>query len=373
MSESINPVNGNGRILIVDDNVSNVRLLEKVLSLSGYKDFRSATDPRIVPDLCREFDPDVLLLDLNMPWLNGFELLEIIQQQVKNSCLAVIVITAQSEHENRMRALRMGVNDFVGKPFDSAEVIMRIRNMLQFRRMNLQLRDQNRQMEQANLLLEDSNRLLEFRVALRTQELQDTQIELVSRLVRAVEFRDHVTGNHVFRIGKYAEILGELLGMRPEQCSRLNQAATMHDIGKIGIADQILHKNGPLNDDEWIIMKNHTLKGGEILAGSNLAVLQLGEQVAKSHHERWDGTGYPLALSGEDIPIAGRIVAVCDVFDALMAKRPYKEAMSLEKSLEIIRNGEGTHFDPALARLFLDHLPRFLAVWEAWQDPFIAM
>lgn len=357
-----------GRVLIVDDNVTNVRLLEKVLGFSGFNETRSATDPREVPDICREFDPEVLLLDISMPWLDGFELLEILREQYEEDYLSVIMITAQSEHENRIRALKLGVNDFIGKPFDSAEVIMRIQNMLEIKRMHQQLQDQNRQLEKTNEKLEESNRLLEYRVALRTKELHDTQMEMVSRLVRAVEFRDKVTGNHVYRIGKFAELFGELLGLPHETCFRLNQAATVHDIGKIGISDEILQKKGPLTPEEWTIMKNHTVKGGEILANSTLEALQIGEQVARSHHERWDGHGYPYGLKGDEIPLYGRIVAVCDVFDALMSRRPYKDPFSLDKTLELIRNGAGTHFDPALIVMFMENLTGFLAIWEEWKD-----
>ena len=353
-AEGNNPADQFGRILIVDDNQGNVKYLERVLDLSGYTQHQSTTDSRNAVALYEAFKPDVILLDINMPWMNGFQVLEQLSGLCGGDYLSVIMISAQTDASSHMRALDLGVNDFISKPFDASEVLMRIRNMLQIKRLHIQALEHNRE--------------LENRVRERTSEIHDLQIELLTRLVRAAEFRDEDTGNHILRIGKYASALAGFAGLSEKVCEDLEHAAMMHDIGKIGIPDEILQKPGPLNDDEWLLMKTHTIKGAHILSGSTHEVIRLGEILALSHHEWWNGSGYPFSLAGEGIPICGRIVAICDVFDALLSVRPYKAAWTMESTIEAFHRKAGIHFDPFLVDLFLDNISIFIDIWRVHLD-----
>lgn len=336
------------KILIIDDNPSNVLLLEKMLKIFGFINVKSSTDSRVALDLYNSYKPDLILLDLKMPYLDGFEILEKLNEIKENDYLPVIIISAQDDKENRLKALKLGAKDFIGKPFDNAEIMMRIKNMLEIRLLQKQVNDNNKK--------------LENRVVHRTRQLEGLQVELIERLLKAAEFRDNDTGNHVSRIGAYAFELGKLVGLSNEFCDMLMYASMMHDIGKIGIPDSILLKTDKLDKEEWETMKTHTEKGAQIMTGSSYEVIQLAEEIALYHHERWDGTGYPKGLKGEEIPVAGRITAICDVFDALLSDRPYKKAWPLEGVIEEIRKGKGSHFDPYLAQVFLDNVDIFVDI-----------
>lgn len=338
----------NSRILIVDDTPANVFLLEQLLKISGYTHIVTLTDSREVVATYQTFKPDLLLLDLKMPYLDGFDILNQLNALENDDYLSVIVITAQSDKENRLKSLELGARDFIGKPFDHAEVIMRVTNLLEIRLLHNATKQ--------------NNRLLEERVAERTREIENIQLELVNKLLIAAEFRDDDTGNHIIRIGQYAAVLGQLAGLSAGHCQRLAPAAMMHDIGKIGIPDGILLKPGPLTGAEMAIMKTHTQKGADILTGSAGAVLQLGEVIALSHHEKWDGSGYPAGLAADAIPLEGRITAICDVFDALLSVRPYKPAWTMVNTLDLMTREAGHHFDPELLRLFLDNVDRFIKI-----------
>lgn len=339
----------NSRILIVDDTPANVFLLEQLLKISGYTHIVTLTDSREVLSTYQTFKPDLLLLDLKMPYLDGFDILTQLNALEKEDYLSVIVITAQSDKENRLKSLELGARDFIGKPFDHAEVIMRVTNLLEIRLLHNAAKE--------------NNRLLEERVAQRTREIENIQLELVNKLLIAAEFRDDDTGNHIIRIGQYAAVLGQLAGLSAGHCQRLEPAAMMHDIGKIGIPDGILLKPGPLTAAEMAIMQTHTQKGADILTGSAGAVLQLGEVIALSHHEKWDGSGYPAGLAADAIPFEGRITAICDVFDALLSVRPYKPAWSMANTLDLMAEESGHHFDPELLDLFLDNVDCFIKIF----------
>jgi putative two-component system response regulator len=338
----------NSRILIVDDVATNVFLLEQLLKINGFSNIIKITDSREVLSTYIETKPDLVLLDLNMPHFDGFQILEQLNTISRDDYLSVIVITAQSDKENRLKALQMGAKDFIGKPFDPTEVIMRVSNLLEIRMLH-------------NAVIED-NHLLEARVQERTREIEDIQLELVQKLLIAAEFRDDATGNHIIRIGMYARELGKLLRLDEQFCYNLSKASMMHDIGKIAIPDNILLKPAALTFEEMEIMKKHTNRGADILTGSVSEVLQLGEIIALTHHEKWDGSGYPNGLKGEEIPITGRITAICDVFDALLSERPYKKPWSLEAVLVLMKNENGLHFDPRLLQLFLDNLNIFIDI-----------
>jgi putative two-component system response regulator len=343
------------KILIVDDQAPNVMLLEKMLQLEGYTNVLGITDPTQVADLYALHHFDIVLLDLNMPQLDGFQVMQQLRALERGSYVPILVLTAQSDPATRLRALQSGARDFIGKPFDRLEVLTRIRNMLEVRLMHNQIRDQNL--------------ILEQKVAERTRELSETRLEIIRRLGRAAEYRDNETGLHIIRMSQYSAFLGKAVGLSDAECEMLLNASPMHDIGKIGIPDRILLKPGQFEPDEWEIMKTHPAIGAEILSGHHAELMEMARSIALSHHEKWDGSGYPNGLAGESIPLAGRIVAVCDVFDALTSVRPYKHAWSVEDSIAYIGLHSGRHFDPALAQSFQEILPDILAIRERYAEP----
>lgn len=344
----------NGKILIVDDEESNVRLLEHMLIQNGFSEIRWTTDSRNVEALYLRFKPDLVLLDLNMPFMNGIEVMERLHEIETESFPSIVVFTADNNDDTKIRSLVSGALDFLGKPFNIVEAIARIKNMLNVRLLHNSVSDQNR--------------LLDQKIRARTQELADTRLEVVQRLGRAAEYRDNETGMHVIRMSRYSFLLGEAVGFSPDKCELILHASPMHDIGKIGIPDSILLKPGKLDAGEWETMKTHSEIGGEILSGSGSALMNLAELIALSHHEKWDGSGYPKGLKGGEIPIEGRIVAICDVFDALTSERPYKREWPVEKAIQELQDLSGRHFDPDLVDKFIETLPEVLKVKEQYQD-----
>ena len=328
-------------ILIVDDQKANVLLLARILGGSGYVSVTSTTDPTQVRDLHRVNGYDVILLDLRMPGMNGFEVMEELKEVEKDAYLPVIVVTAASEE--KLRALSAGAKDFVSKPFDVSEVLTRVHNLLEVRLLYRRVRQ--------------ANELLELRVLERTTELRETQVEVVRRLTHAAEMRDDATGLHVVRMGLLCARLGEATGMGAAECELLLNAGPMHDIGKIGIPDAILLKPGKLTPAEWEVMKTHTTIGADILDDGQCELIRFGCVMALGHHEKWDGSGYPQGLVGEKIPLLARICGLCDVFDALTSDRPYKKAWSVDDAAAHIHEQSGIHFDPALVELFAKLLP----------------
>lgn len=341
------------KILIVDDNPSNVILLKKILAFSGYANIVTTTDSREVINIYKDFRPDLILLDLEMPYLDGFKILEDLNSLKQEDYLSVMIITSQSDKENRLKALKMGAKDYINKPFDHAEILMRIKNMLEIRVLH----------NQANI----QNHVLEEKVRQRTSELRDLQFDLLQRLLRAAEFRDNDTGSHIKRIGQYCSALAKEAGLSNKFCDLIEHAAMMHDIGKIAIPDEILLKQGKLTPEEWEKIKIHTIKGSQILADSPYDVIQLAEQIALTHHEKWDGSGYPNGLAGDKIPLSGRITAICDVFDALLSERPYKKVWPLEKVIKEMKDQRGLHFDPSLIDSFFVILPDILKIREQYK------
>lgn len=343
------------KILIVDDQPANLLLLDKILKSEGYTRITTIADSREVEEAYRRERFDIVLLDLNMPHLSGFEVMEQLKRIDAYSYLPILVITAQTDTSTRLRSLDSGAKDFVTKPFDRLEVLTRIRNVLEARLLHNQLRDQNSALEE--------------KVRERTRELHDTRLEIIRRLGRAAEYRDNETGLHIIRMSKFSECLGRTLGMPANECDMLLSASPMHDIGKIGIPDRILLKPGKLEPDEWEIMKTHAAIGAEILSGHPSPLMDMARAIALTHHEKWDGSGYPNNLKGEEIPLAGRISALCDVFDALMTERPYKNAWTVDAAVGYIRENSGRHFDPTLVEAFGGVLPELLAIKEKFSEP----
>lgn len=329
-------------ILIVDDDPHSLRLIVALLEDEGFEQVLATTDPgKALPLFARE-RPDMVILDLHMPGRNGLEVMEDLQPWLgEKKFLPIIMLTGDPDTDARQRALEGGAMDFLTKPFDPTEVSLRIRNLLATRHMHTQVQNQNV--------------LLEQLVSERTAELENARLEVLDRLARAAEFRDDDTGEHTKRVGEMSKAIGLVLGMSEEDGELLRRAAPLHDLGKIGIPDSILLKPGSLSKHEYDVMRRHTFIGAEILTGSNIPLLHTSSSIALTHHERWDGRGYPEGMKGSDIPLAGRIVAVADVFDALTHKRPYKEAWSVERAVDELKAQAGEQFDPAVVEAFIYH------------------
>ena len=331
-------------ILIVDDQEANRRLLERLLASAGYTRVVLSDRPEEVFQACLAGRPQIILLDLHMPGMDGFEVIR--RLQTLDGALArppVLVLTADGTPTTRRLALDVGANDFVSKPFDAAEVLLRVRNLLHTRHLQLQVERRREGLEQ--------------QVRERTHDLEQARLEILDRLALAAEYRDDETQEHALRIGRASEALARALGLDDATVYDIRRAAPLHDVGKIGVPDRILLKPGPLDESEYAEMKRHAAIGAKMLSGGQAPVLRLAEEIALTHHERWDGTGYPRGLQGEEIPLAGRIVAVADVFDALTHRRPYKEPWPLERAVEEIWAQSGRHFDPRVVEAFgrLDH------------------
>lgn len=327
------------RILCVDDAEANCLVLESILDDIGYRNVVTLSDPYRAVDTCEAFDPDLLLLDLHMPGMSGLDVIAAVRGRKTSTYLPILMLTADISSEAKVRALSTGANDFLTKPFDRIEVELRIRNLLHTRHLHLELANHNAVLEQ--------------KVAIRTQELQAVKLEILERLASAAEYRDDQTGRHTQRVGRTSALIANALGLPAKEVEAIRRAAPLHDVGKIGIPDAILLKSGPLSPAEMELMKRHTSIGARILSKSHSDTLQLAEQIAATHHERWDGTGYGSKLSGDQIPVCGRILAVADVFDALTHQRPYKEAWPVDAAVEEIRSQRGRQFDPQVVDAFL--------------------
>ena len=348
------------KIAIIDDEPLNIEVVKTYLHNAGFEDLRWTSHSIDALDLIHSFKPDVVLLDLVMPEISGLEILSQLRSQQQFAQLPIVVLTACSDSETKLQTLKLGISDFLAKPVDDSELILRIRNVLLAKRYHDQLEIYSEQLQ------ED--------VAVRTAELKASRQQLVHCLAMAAEFRDDDTGHHVARVGKYSSIIAEELGFQESDVALIFEAAQLHDVGKIGVPDSILLKEGKLNELEFERIKNHccmgkdilkplsseqiqkyrdhTVLGERLLRESSFPVMKLAAVIAQTHHEKFDGSGYPLGLEGEDIPIEGRIVAVADVFDALSTKRPYKPAFPREKCFKILQAGRGSHFDPYVLDAF---------------------
>jgi putative two-component system response regulator len=332
------------RILAIDDEAINLLFLRRTLESAGCRHVTTESDPSQVLAVFAQREPDLVVLDLHMPGMDGFELMQRLAPIAGGRTgVPFLVLTGDENDEVRRQALNMGARDFLTKPFSPTELVLRVRNLLEVQQLHRQLRDQNT--------------ALEGLVARRTQELERARLEILNRLVLAAEYRDDATQEHAWRIGRTCRILSQAMGYDRQEAELLRRAAPLHDIGKIGISDAILLKPGRLTESEFEVMKAHTTIGSAILSGSSSRVLSLAEEIAISHHERWNGRGYPFGRRETEIPIPGRIVAIADVFDALTHERPYKRAWPLDQALSEILGQRGHHFDPEIVDVFaaLDH------------------
>ena len=343
-------------ILIVDDLKVNVELLTRMLASAGYANVTSTMDSTEVCGLYRRKRYDLILLDLKMPVMDGFQVMEGLKEIEQEGYLPVLVITAEPGH--KMRALQAGAKDFISKPFELPEVLARVSNMLEVRLLHK--------------ALHNYNDVLEQRVLERTADLLEGNLETIFTMTRAVEYKDEDTGAHVQRISYYSRNLARVLGQDEEFADRIFFASPMHDIGKIGIPDNVLLKPGGLTNDEWEIMKGHSSMGAKILGKSKSPYLKMGAEIALNHHERWDGGGYPHGRRGEAIPLAARIMNICDIYDALRSKRPYKPALDHQKAVDIIMKGDGRtrpeHFDPTIFEAFGQTHESFRDVYETYTE-----
>jgi putative two-component system response regulator len=337
------------RVLVVDDEPANLTFLRHVLETEGYAELITLSDPTEACERFRQIDPDVLVTDLWMPRLDGFEVLARVQEQLPSATyLPILVVTGDPTPEARRRALSAGARDFLTKPLSPSEVRLRVRNLLETRYLHLQLKHHNVVLEQ--------------RVDERTLELEAARLEILYRLARAAEFRDDQTGQHTLRVGRLAGRMAQVLGLGADDAELIKRAAPLHDLGKIGIPDAVLLKPDRLDVHERSVVEAHTVIGADILSGSAYPLLQLAEEIALNHHERWDGLGYPHQLVGDAIPVSGRIVAVADVFDALTHERPYKPAWTARDALAEIEANAGTQFDPAVVEALLRVAPEASAI-----------
>ena len=326
-------------ILVVDDDPVLARVLCVTLERAGYENLRTTTDSSKVVETTAECAPDLILMDVHMPAPDGLTLLADLRPWIAPPAMVpVIMLTGSTDATIRRIALERGARDFVTKPIESDELLLRIRNVLEMRRLQLKIQDQNER--------------LQHDVRERSGDLADAQVELVERLALAAEYRDDETQEHAERVGRTAALLAERLGFGVEFVTLIRRAAPLHDVGKIGVSDAVFLKPGRFTAAETEVMRQHVAIGANILAGSSSPVLQLAEEIARSHHERWDGTGYPAGIAGEQIPLSGRLVAVADVFDALTHDRPYKTAWPIEAAVEEISACAGTHFDPRVVATF---------------------
>jgi putative two-component system response regulator len=342
------------RIMLVDDEAIHLKLLENMLEISGYSNLVPVQDSRTVIDLYRQERADLILLDLNMPYMDGYDVMAALKAQEDPLLPPIVVLTTQNGQQFVLRALDCGARDYITKPFDMGELLARVRNTLE---AHAALRRLHEQKETLESMVRD-----------RTAELLKTRMQVIQKLGRAAEYRDNETGRHIIRVSRIAELIAKHLGWSEGECEILLHAAPMHDLGKIGIPDAILLKPGKLESAEMEIMQTHTTIGERILEGEDSTLLLEACEIALSHHERWDGKGYPKGLAGEAIPLAGRIVALADVFDALTSDRPYKKAWSVDAAMELISNSQGLQFDPALVLVFEKLLPEIVTIRESLPD-----
>ena len=320
-------------LLLVDDEPINLQVLRHTLQA----DYRLlfAKDGQAALRLVKEDRPDLILLDVMMPAISGYEVCKTLKQDPATVGIPVIFVTALADTANEHTGLELGAVDYISKPFNPHIVRARVRTHLSL---------------------------------VRAEEVLETRLQIVHSLGRAAEYKDNETGMHVIRMSHFSRVVALAMGYSEAQADELLHAAPMHDIGKIGIPDAILRKPGKLTADEWLMMREHTTIGARILGEHHSGLLRLAASIALTHHEKWDGSGYPNGLAGEDIPLEGRIAAVADVFDALTSERPYKHAWPVEEAVALIRSESGKHFDPQVVAAFLDNMPEVLKIRERWAD-----
>jgi len=347
-------------ILIVDDVPTNINVLTKILQINHYY-ILSAFNGKSAIKMTKDHNPDLILLDIMMPDMSGFEVCEQLKSSPDTQSIPIIFLTSKNEPEDIVYGFKLGAVDYIPKPFNSAELLSRIKTHTELKRLQTNL-------EKA--VADRTTKLSETLEELKSthNKLQEVYFEMIKRLALASDYRDNETGMHISRMSHYSRILAQAYGLDNEYCHKLFHASAMHDVGKIGIPDAILLKPGKLNEEEFEIMKTHTTIGGKILADIDSDLCHMAEIIALTHHEKWNGKGYPEGISGENIPIEGRICAICDVFDALTSVRPYKNAWSVEDAMNLLIKEKGKHFDPKIVDIFVENLPQIIEIKKKYEE-----
>lgn len=348
------------RVLLCDDELMNRKVASKILTKEGFSVVEAENGKEAI-EILNTQRVDLILMDLMMPVMDGYEATSIIKSDDRFSAIPLIIISALSDKEAITKGLKLGANEYLTKPYDIIEFGLRVKNAIKLGAY------QN--------MLKDHKKILESEVSKKTKELQEALAEvqkseqdIISILAKTAEYRDNETSAHTIRVGEMAALIAKKFAWSDDDVELMRLASPMHDIGKVGIADNILLKPGKLDDEEFEVMKQHSHIGYSILSQKKTPLLKLAAEIAYSHHEKYNGKGYPNALIGDDIPLSGAIVAVVDVFDALLSERPYKKAFTLEKTIEIIKNDSGSHFHPKVVELFMDSLDEILAIRTRLQD-----
>jgi len=355
------------RILIVDDEEMGRRLLNTFLTRLGYEVIE-AFDGVHALEQVQATAPDLILLDINMPRMDGLEVARRLKEASATKVIPIVIVSSVSDLEGRVKALEAGVDDFLAKPVDRTELRARVQSLLKVKAYNDHLLNYQKELEAEVARRTDQLRRAYEELKDASVKLKRASLDTVFRLSQAAEYKDEETGSHIKRMGYYSATIARRLQMSEEEIESILYAAPMHDIGKIGIPDRILLKPGKLDPDEWEIMKQHTLIGSHLLKGSDSFLISMAEIIAVTHHEKWDGSGYPKSLKGTDIPLVGRITAIADVFDALTSKRPYKEPYPFEKALAIIKESRENHFDPTVVDAFLAEINKILEIRQSWSE-----
>lgn len=342
------------RILLIDNTELNITLLKHLIKKIPEYESIAFTNPVKALLWCRDNEPDLVVVNYAMPEMDGIQFTQQFRGFVNNEDIPVLMVTANSDTSIRQKALASGVTDFLNKPLDNIEFITRARNMLALR--------------QSQKALIDRAAWLDDEVRKATAKIKDQERETIFCLAKAAEYRDPETGAHIQRMAHYSKHIAHVLGLSLQKQELLLEAAPMHDIGKVGIPDAILLKPGRLTPEEFVIMKQHAAIGYELLNANSAPLLKIAAEIALTHHEKYDGSGYPNSLSGENIPLFGRIVAVADVFDALTSERPYKKAWPVEEACQLLRDGSGKHFDPSCVDAFFSDFDEIIKIKNTFLD-----
>jgi len=354
------------RILVVDDEVENRSVLSELLEALGYE-YETANDG--VEALAKlQLDFDMILCDVMMPGMDGFEVVNRVRKNKKYGDIPIMMVTGLTGKEDRLRAVKAGANDFIGKPIDMAELQIRAASLIRMKESQDALKRHKKDLESKILEKTEALRNALSEMVEAQRKSYQAHLDTMRRLAIAAEYKDEGTAEHILRMSYYSAILAKGMGLSPGEVELIKNTSPMHDVGKIGIPDGVLLKPGQLDEKEWEVMKQHTVIGSRILSGSTSELLQMGEIIAMSHHEKWDGSGYPEGLEGEAIPLYGRIVTVADVFDALTTVRPYKKRLTNEDAYEIIKNGSGTHFDPKVVEVFFASVKEIEKIQKKHKD-----
>ena len=354
------------QVLIVDDENAVCRLLQRILQKGGYS-CTTASNAREAREVMAQSQFQLMLCDINMPGESGLSLVEQVRENFPDT--AVIMVTAVEDHRVAQHAINLGVYGYLIKPFEINEILINVASAM--RRRELEIAARNYQNSLKSEVAERTRELHDAMERLKVvhNKLETASLDTIIRLSLAAEYKDEDTGHHILRMSNYASSIARKLGLGEKVAQWVLYASPMHDVGKIGIPDKILLKPGPLDADEWALMKQHTTIGAKILSGGDYGFLRLAETIALTHHEKWNGTGYPRGLKGKKIPLVGQIVSIADVFDALTSERPYKKAFSLEKAYRIINDSSGTQFRDDVVKAFFDIQDEIEHIKEKYSDP----